>query len=188
MNLCTLGRLTVLALALLVSGSHLVAQDADPIVGTWLLNVAKSTFSPGPASKNESRTFIKETLQTRLTGRGAAEPRAYLSVRQEIKATFQGVDGQGQPTTREWTMVDDGRDRPITGDPDADMLSLTRIDAFTSALTLKRAGRIVITGTQAISRDGKVMTVTTNGVNARGQTISDVAVFEKQQSLPPSGK
>jgi len=109
-------------------------------------------------------------------------------VRQDIKATFQGVDGQGQPTTREWTMVDDGRDRPITGDPDADMLSLTRIDAFTSALTLKRAGRIVITGTQAISRDGKVMTVTTNGVNARGQTISDVAVFEKQQSLPPSGK
>jgi len=68
----------------------------------------------------------------------------------------------------------------MTGDPDVDMLSLTRIDAFTSALTLKRAGRIVITGTQAISRDGKVMTVTTNGINATGQTISHVAVFEKQ--------
>ena len=180
MNARTLRRITLLGLALLLSGRPLTAQDVDPIIGTWVLNVAKSTFSPGPAPKSESRTFIKETVQTKLTGRGSAEPRTYLSVRQEIKVTSQGVDGPGQPTAREWTIVHDGRDRPITGDPDADMLSLTRIDAFTSALTLKRAGRIVITGTQAISRDGKVMTVTTNGINAKGQTISDVAVFDKQ--------
>jgi len=180
MTACTLRRITVLGLALLLSGRYLTAQDADPILGTWVLNVAKSTFSPGPAPRSESRTFIKETLQTRVTGSGSAEPRTYRSVRQEINATSQGVDEQGQPTTREWTIVDDGRDRPITGDPDADMLSLTRIDAFTSALTLKRAGRVVITGTQAISRDGKLMTVTMNGVNARGQAIRDVLVFEKQ--------
>ena len=34
--------------------------------------------------------------------------------------------------------------------------------------------------TQAVSRDGKVMTVTTDGINARGQTIRDVAVFDRQ--------
>jgi len=180
MDACMLRRITVLGIALLLTGSHLVAQDADPIIGTWVLNVAKSTFSPGPAPRSESRTFIKETLQTKVTGSGSAEPRTYRSVRQEINATSQGVDEQGQPTTREWTIVDDGRDRPITGDPDADMLSLTRIDAFTSALTLKRAGRVVITGTQAISRDGKLMTVTTDGVNARGTAIRNVLVFEKQ--------
>jgi hypothetical protein len=38
----------------------------------------------------------------------------------------------------------------------------------------------VSTGTQAISREGKVMSVTTNGINAKGQTINDVAVFDKQ--------
>jgi hypothetical protein len=38
----------------------------------------------------------------------------------------------------------------------------------------------VSTGTQAISRDGKVMTVTTTGINAKGQSINDVAVFDKQ--------
>ena len=180
MNARTLRPMTVLAITLLLSVRHLAAQDAAPIIGTWVLNVAKSTFSPGPAPRSESRTYVMETEKTKLTGRGDTGPRTYLSVRQEIKATSQGVDGHGQPTTREWTIVDDGRDRPITGDPDADMLSLTRIDAFTLALTLKRAGRVVITGTQAISRDGKVMTVTTTGVNARGQTIRDVAVFEKQ--------
>ena len=180
MNACTLRCITVLGITLLLSGSHLVAQDADPIIGTWVLNVAKSTFSPGPAPQSESRTYLMETLKTKVTARGVAEPRTFLTVSQEIKATSQGVDGHGQPTTREWTIVHDGKDHPITGDPDADMLSLTRIDAFTSALTLKRAGLIVITGTQAISRDGKVMTVTTNGINATGQTIGHVAVFEKQ--------
>ena len=180
MNSCTLRRISVLGITLLLSGSHLIAQDADPIIGTWVLNVSKSTFNPGPAPQSESRTYMLETLKTKLTARGVAEPRTFVTVSQEIKATSRGVDGRGQSMTREWTILHDGKDHPVTGDPDVDMLSLTRIDAFTSALTLKRAGRIVITGTQAVSRDGKVMTVRTNGINARGQTISDVAVFDKQ--------
>jgi hypothetical protein len=180
MNVCTLRCFALVGITLLLSGSHLVAQDGDPIIGTWVLNVAKSTFNPGPAPQSESRTYMLETLKTKLTAKGVAEPRTFVTVSQEIKATSQGVDGHGQPMTREWTILHDGKDRPVTGDPDVDMLSLTRIDAFTSALTLKRAGRVVITGMQVISRDGKVMTVTTNGINARGQTISALAVFDKQ--------
>ena len=132
------------------------------------------------ATRPKARTYLMETEKTKLTASGVAEPTRYVSVRQQIKATSQGVDGYGRPTTREWTIVRDGRDRPIAGDSDADMLSLTRIDAFTSAFTLKRAGRVVSTGTHAISRDGKLLTVTTTGINANGQTINDVAVFDKQ--------
>ena len=101
-------------------------------------------------------------------------------MRQEIKATSTGIDGDGKPTTREWTVVYDGKDRPMTGDPDADMLSVKRIDAFTTELTQRRSGRVVIMGTQAISKDGSVMTITAKGINARGQTISNVWVFERQ--------
>ena len=180
MNARTLRPMTLLAITLLLSGRYPAAQDANPILGTWVLNVAKSTFSPGPAPRSESRTYIMETEKTKLTARGVTEPRTYESVRQEIKATSQGVDGFGQPLTREWTIVYDGRDRPMTGDANVEMLSLTRIDALTSAFVQKRAGRVVSTGTQAISRDGKVMTVTTNGINAKGQTINDVAVFGMQ--------
>jgi hypothetical protein len=68
----------------------------------------------------------------------------------------------------------------MTGNPDADMMSLKRVDAFTAAFTQKKAGRVVITGTAAISTDGRVMTITSRGVNATGQTINDVLVFEKQ--------
>ena len=143
-----------------LSGIQLPAQGTDPIVGTWELNVAKSKYSPGPAPKSETRTYV-------VSG-------------QDIKATSKGVDSAGQPTAGEWTINYDGKDRPQTGNPDADTLSLKRIDAFTTEFTQKRAGKVVITGTRIISRDGKVMTITTKGTNATGQTINDVGVFEKR--------
>jgi hypothetical protein len=45
------------------------------------------------------------------------------------------VDSAGAPTTAEWTVNYDGKDRPQTGNPDADTLSLKRIDAFTTEWT-----------------------------------------------------
>ena len=60
------------------------------------------------------------------------------------------------------------------------MLSLKRVNAFSAEFTQKRAGKVVITGTRTISPDGKVMTITSKGTNARGQTINDMEVFEKR--------
>ena len=149
-----------LGIVVALFGIHALAQGSDPIVGTWELNVAKSKYSPGPAPKSESRTYV-------MAG-------------QDIKATSKGVDGTGKPTAGEWTINYDGKDRPQSGNPDADALSLKRIDAFTIEFTQKRGGKVVITGTRTISKDGKVMTITTKGTNAQGQTINDVAVFEKR--------
>jgi hypothetical protein len=143
-----------------LAGVDLAGQGTDALVGTWELNVAKSKFSPGPGPKSETRTYV-------LAG-------------PDIKATARGVDSTGKPTTAEWTVNYDGKDRPQTGNPDADLLSLRRVDAFTIEFTQKRAGKVVITGTRTISKEGKVMTITTKGTNARGQTVNDVEVFEKR--------
>ena len=180
MHTCTLRRTAVLGAIIALCGTSPAAQDPDPIIGTWVLNVAASRFSPGPAPQSESCTYVLEGLETKLTSKAVSEPTTFRTVRQEIKATASGVDGDGKPTTREWTIVYDGKDRPITGDPDADMLALKRLDAFTAAFTKKRAGKAVLTGTWAISKDGKVMTIATQGVNAKGQTIDDVLVFDKR--------
>ena len=90
------------------------------------------------------------------------------------------MDGSGKPTAASWTINYDGKDRPQTGNPDADTLSLKRVNAFTAEFPQNRIGKIVITGTRTISPDGKVMTITTKGTTARGQTINDVEVFEKR--------
>jgi hypothetical protein len=150
--------LGVFAFALV--GIESAAQTTDPVVGTWELNVAKSKFSPGPAPKSETRTYV-------VAG-------------QEIKASSKGVDSTGKTVTGEWTVVYDGKDRPATGNPDADMLSLKRIDANTTEFTQKKAGKVVMSGTRSISKDGKVMTITTKGTNAKGQPVNDVEVFERR--------
>ena len=104
----------------------------------------------------------------------------YTTVRQEIKATSTIVDAEGKTTVREWTIVYDRKERPVVGDPDVETVAVRRIDAFSAEFVQRRAGRVVIAGTRVISRDGRVMTLTSEGFNAKGQPINDVAVFEKQ--------
>jgi hypothetical protein len=97
-----------------------------------------------------------------------------------IKATVKGISSEGQGVAVELNLNDDGKDHPVTGNPDADTLSLKRIDTHTTEFTLKKAGKVVITGTRTISKDGKTITLTSKGTNARGQTLNDVEVFERK--------
>jgi hypothetical protein len=138
-----------------------VAQAGDPQIGTWKLNVAKSTFSPGPAPK--SGTTVIE----------AAGAGAKLIVDQTA------ADG----TARHWgfTANYDGKDVPVVGNnPDADTVARTRVNANTVETISKKAGTIVTTQQSTVSADGKTRTVTTKGVNAAGQKVNNVAVYERQ--------
>jgi len=138
-----------------------LAQAGDPQIGTWKLNVAKSTFSPGPAPKSGT---------TKIEAAGAG---AKLIVDQTA------ADG----TARHWefTANYDGKDVPIVGNnPDADTVARTRVNANTVETISKKAGKIVTTQQSTVSADGKTRTVTTKGVNAAGQKVDNVAVYEKQ--------
>ena len=154
-------RTIVFATVLAALGAvHLGAQAVDPVVGTWELNIAKSKFGRGPGPKSETRT--------------------YVVVGNEIKATSKGVGADGKPTSGQWTVNYDGKERPATGLADADALSVKRINASTTEFTQKKAGKVTATGRRVISKDGKVMTITTKGTNAKGQAANDVEVFDKK--------
>lgn len=152
----------VVMIVIAAAAVELAAQgsDADPVVGKWELNVAKSKYTPGPAPKSETRTYV-------VAG-------------QVINASSKGVDGTGKPTAASWTLNYDGKYRPETGYPNADELSVKRVNASSTEFTQKRAGKVVITGTRTISPDGKVMTITYKGTDASGQSINNVEVFEKR--------
>ena len=160
MSAGTLRRLAMLGTFLVLLGFQLRAQSNDPVVGTWVLNVAKSKFNPGPAPKSESRT--------------------YAMAGNEIKATSTGVDGDGKATSAAWTVVYDGKERAVTGDPDADMLTLKRVDANTTEFTEMKAGKVVLTGTRVVSKDGKTLTITTKGTYAKGQKVDNVTVYDRK--------
>ena len=135
--------------------------QSDPQVGVWKLNVAKSKYSPGPAPKSGT---------TRIEAAGSG---VTVTVDQEI------ADG----SKRHWAFTAnyDGKDTPVTGNnPDADTVARTRINPTTVQTISKKGGKVTTTQTSAVSSDGKTRTVTTKGVNAKGEQVSNVAVYERQ--------
>jgi hypothetical protein len=142
-----------------VLGSAAFAQS-DPQVGVWKLNVAKSTYSPGPAPKSATTTI-------EAAGTGA-------------KVVVDQVMADGAKRHWEFTANYDGKDSPITGNPDADTVARTRINPTTVQTISKKGGKVMTTQTSAVSSDGKTRTVTTKGTNATGQQLNNVAVYEKQ--------
>ena len=53
---------------LLVAAAPVAALKPDPLIGTWILNVAKSKYTPGPAPKS-STVVYEAALAARTTTR-----------------------------------------------------------------------------------------------------------------------
>jgi hypothetical protein len=138
----------------------LSAQDTNPRVGSWQLNVAKSKYDPGPAPKSQ-------TLKIEAAGKGE-------------KVTSEMVNADGSKTTTSYTADYDGKPHPLTGSPLSDMVALKRVDANTSERTDSKGGKTTQTYVRSVSKDGKTMTVTIKGTNAQGKPVHNVVVFEKQ--------
>jgi hypothetical protein len=132
---------------------------ANPNLGTWKLNEAKSKSSPG--------------LPKNVTVVVAA-------VGDNIKVTLDGVDGDGKPTHSEWTGKFDGKDYPVTDDPTSDMRSYKTIDDHTLEFAAKKGGKVTISGKVVISVDGKTRTVTVSGTDTAGKKVTGTAVYDKQ--------
>ena len=133
---------------------------ADPTVGTWKLNVAKSKYSPGPAPKSATVTY-EETADG-------------------IKRNGESISADGKKASFEYTAKYDGKDYPVTGSDVFETISIKRINDHAVASTLKKSGKVVSTSRRVISPDGKTMTLTINGTNAEGQKTHTVAVYSKQ--------
>lgn len=141
--------------------SSAFAQMPKGLVGTWKLNAAKSTYSPGPAPK--SMTIIYTP--------GAGDT---LTISVEV------VPATGAPQKWEMTASYDGKDHPVTGNPDADSISMKRVNETSGESTFKKGGKVMAVNTRVISADGKTLTITSKGTTADGKPRSDVAVYDKQ--------
>ena len=150
----------ILAVCLFATSSLSGFAQTDPFIGTWKLNLAKSKFSPGPSPKSQTIT--------------------YEAVGQGVKFTAKGTNAEGKPINGQATANYDGKDYPVTGNPDWDTIAFKRIDAYKVEVTRKKAGKVVSTNTRVVSNDGKTMTITEKGVNAKGENFNNTLVFEKQ--------
>jgi hypothetical protein len=153
---------TLLAITIAVSALVLdsIAQAADNQAGTWKLNVAKSKYSPGPAPKEGTLTV-------------EAIPNGY-------NITVHGTNAEGKSIHFETSPQFDGKDYPMTGNPDADMISMKKIDDYTVETVGKKGGKPVMTTKSVVSKDGKTRTTTQKGTNAKGEKVNNTLVYDKQ--------
>jgi len=151
-------RRTLLTLVMLFVGLTICSAQ-NPSLGTWKLNEAKSKI-PAGSPKNSTVT--------------------YEAAGDSIKGTIDGVDGQGKPTHTEWTGKFDGKDYPVTGDPTADTRAVKQVDDHNYQLTVKKAGKVTMTGKAVISADGKSRTVSVSAKDSMGMKIEGTSVYDKQ--------
>jgi hypothetical protein len=133
---------------------------ADPVVGTWKLDVEKSTYTPGPAPKSQTRIYETD-------GEG-------------IRVTIKTFMPDGQSSSVRHPVNYDGKEYPISGSSQSNAIILQRIDDYTSEATLKHASKVIGRTRRVVAKDGKTMTITYEGVDDRGRTVSNRAVYEKQ--------
>ena len=150
---------TILATAAGFFASLALCLAADMNTGTWKLNEAKSKFAPG-ATK----------LLTVV----------YAPAGDMVKVTVDAVDKDGKAIHNEWTGKFDGKDYPVTGDPVYDSRSYTVVDANTTNITVKKAGKVVGTGKIVVSADGKSRTLTTHSDDPKMTAFNNTAVYDKQ--------
>jgi len=148
----------ILASAVLYLAAAVVCFAADEFIGTWKLNEAKSKISAGP----KNTTVI------------------YEAAGDSVKVTTDGTDSDGKPSHSEWTGKFDGKDYPVTGDPNADTRSYKKINDHTLAFTNKKGGKVTITGQGVVSADGMSRTVTLIGTDSKGEKYTSTAVYDKQ--------
>src|SRR5260370_23065591 len=114
--------LTTLILGAILWGNPASVSGADPLIGTWKLDPAKSKFSPGPPSKS---------ITVRFEPAGAG-----------VKVTADVVTANDKASHTEYTGNYDGKDYPITGsETGADTVSLKRIAAHTTQRVDKQGGK-----------------------------------------------
>ena len=135
------------------------AFAADPIVGSWKLNVAKSKFSSGQELKAATRLYSEAngvyTLDQKLTGADG----------KEISYSVKYSDGKD-------TKQDAGG--PI------DTTHAKKVDANTWDFDLKKDGKVVGHVHRVVSADGKTLTVHNTGMMLSGLTGDQTLMFDKQ--------
>jgi hypothetical protein len=149
--------LSLIAIGAVFFATHAFA--ADPVVGTWTLNVAKSKFSTGAELTAGTRVYTEAdglyTLDQKLTG----------------------ADGK-QTSNR--VQYRDGKEEKQTTAGSADTTLAKKINANTWNFDLKKDGKVVGHVHRVVSADGKTLTVHNTGMQLSGSQGDETLAFDKQ--------
>jgi hypothetical protein len=135
-------------------------QGVDPILGTWKVNLEKSTYNG---------TFfegMKSSIHT-YTGEG-----------QNFTNTIEMVDAQGQTSKSIFRHIYDGMPHPTSGSPDYDSSAYTRVGNTINAVRFRQGKAVEVA--QLVIVPGKSITGNAEGIAANGQPYHYLLVLDRQ--------
>jgi len=141
------------------------AWAADPSVGTWKLNLAKSTYSPDPPP-------MSSTIVIEPSGDNG------------VKVNVETINAKGAKITISYSANYDGKEYPFNqsgpGAATNQTVVFKQIDPQPVERTNYIAGKPAGKEFWVVSKDGKVRTVTQTGTTADGKPIHNVLVQDRQ--------
>ena len=145
------------------------AREMAPegLIGTWVQNMEKSKYDPGP---NNLKSQVRQFDYT-LDGMILCH---YIQTRND-----------GGQTIGHWIVTLDGKDMPEwsrnSGSLVTALVGIKKTDDYNMAITVRRAGRLIQDGNWNVSKDGKTLTQVLRSLAPDGKvTANNTAVFEKQ--------
>jgi hypothetical protein len=146
-------------------------QGVDPLIGSWKLNLEKSTSTAGvlpaagtPAPLAGGPPFKSLTLT--WSGEG-----------QNFIDTVEGVDAQGQPFKGVLRHIYDGMHQ-ATGSQDFDSITYTRIGNTINYVRFKQSKAVGVG--QIVMVPGKTITITGEDIDVNNQPHRTVGVYDRQ--------
>jgi hypothetical protein len=150
-------RYAKLALVLLATGAALIA--ADPFVGTWKLNSARSKYKTGTPAKEQTLTISEA---------GG-----------DLDVILKGTSAEGGSFSSHYTVPAGGGPGKIIESP-YDSVSGKRLGANEREIIFSKGGKVVTTARSRVSAGGETLTVTVKGTDMLGKPLDAVGVYDKQ--------
>jgi len=147
---------------LILLASATVWGAYDPLLGAWRLNLETTSTRYGsgyPAPKSQIYTFE-------------------MAGADEIRFRGDTVEADGTLVRSEYTARLDGKDYPVTGDPNRDTVALRRTKPFITEGVSKKAGQATDTFSLVIWGNGLLMTITSTETRD-GKAYENIAVYNK---------
>lgn len=148
---------TLIMLAAVCGLSAAVSAQTKPLpgtAGTWKENLAKSTYSPGPAPKSGTVTVAEDGSRT---------------------MEFVGSDGK---TMKSSVATELGKAVPVNGQDGTTITLENQADGKFTETWKGPDGTFV--GKGVLSKDGKSLRYVYTGTDAKGNHVHNVEVWEKQ--------
>ena len=150
-------RIAAAALALLFLGTA-AGFAANPHMGTWKSNEAKSKFAPGMGKTSSVH---------------------YAEKKDQIQVTVDGVDKDGKPTHGVWMGKTDGMIYKVKGNLTWDAMAYKAVNDHTYDITAMKGGKMSWSGRSTVSKDGKMRTLNMSGTGADGKKFKNTIVYDK---------